>query len=137
MAVIGAPRLLIASFDAPREPEVAAWGRQVPAVLHERLSQARGLRVRLWPEPGPVGGAIPREALLTGEVDAGTEVAIGLRLLGPGRADPVYERLARFPVRSFFASRDRLADDVARALGASPPPPRAVRETGSFPALRD
>jgi tetratricopeptide (TPR) repeat protein len=129
-------RLIIAEFTAPRDPAVAVWGRQVPAILHRRLAKARGLRARLWLEPAPIASGW-HDAVLRGEVTGGVDVMLALDLRRAPDAAAVFERRIRFRSSEFFQTLDRLADDVARALGAAPPPARVLHETPSFPALRD
>lgn len=130
-----APHLIITAFDAPRDPEIAAWGRQVPVLLYERLAQSEGVRARLSLE-----GAAPskaREAVLEGTVEGGAEVWLAVRLTSGTPPRAILERIERFPSGELFARLDKLAEDVARALGAEPPPVQAARGTASFPALRD
>jgi tetratricopeptide (TPR) repeat protein len=131
-----APDLVITAFEAPRDPEVAAWGRQVPALLYERLAGVGGVRARLSLEGA---GAPPRgrDALLEGAVEGGAEVRLVVRLTSGVPPRAILEREDRFPSKDLFERLDRLAADVARALGASPPPARLSRGTASFPALRD
>jgi tetratricopeptide (TPR) repeat protein len=134
---MSAPRdLVITAFDAPRDPAVAAWGRQVPALLFERLSRAEGCRARLaldWPS---LRRSVP-QAVLHGSVEGGVQVHLRARLTAPGSIDPLLERSERFASAELFERLDRLAADVARALGAEPPTGDPVLGTASYPALRD
>lgn len=130
-----APDLVITAFEPPLQPEFAAWGRQVPVLLHERLSRAPGVRARLH-----LDGAVrvsPPQAMLSGSVAAGPDVQLFVRLLRGREAPPVLERAERFPSGEFFRRLDRLAADVATALGSEPPPRSEAFATDSLVALRD
>lgn len=130
--------LLITAFETPRDPTVAAWGRQVPVLLHERLARLQGVRARLSIDgvcpPKPLR---PGEVVLAGAVSGGEEVALTVRLRRAREDEPLLVREERFEVRDLFRRLDALAADVARALGATPPPTRPNSFATSFPALRD
>jgi tetratricopeptide (TPR) repeat protein len=140
--VIPAPEtldLLITAFEAPRDPLVEAWGRQVPVLLHERLARVEGVRARLALDP-PRGRAKlrPTDLLLEGAVSGGEEVTLAIRLLRGLDRETILERRERFRVRELFAKLDGLAADVARALGAQlPPAPAPGPKPTSFTTLRD
>jgi len=138
-AVLPPPALVIAAFEAPRDPVVEAWGRTVPALLYRRLTSLAGVKARLAIDalrpPTPRG---PADLLLEGEVAGGPQVSLRVRLvLGPERA-PVFEREARFGARELFARLEALAADVARAIGLElPPRPLGTAPTTSYMTLRD
>jgi tetratricopeptide (TPR) repeat protein len=130
--------LLITAFEAPRDPVVAAWGRQVPVLLHERIARIEGVRARLALDVARLPGRLKAtDFVLEGEVTAGEEVSLAIRLLRGLDREPLLERDERFGVRELFARLDDLAADVARALGASAPTPAPGPKPTSFTALRD
>lgn len=134
----GILEVLITAFDSPRDPIVAAWGRQVPVLLHQRLAAAPGLRPRLALEldrpPNPLR---PSEVLLEGQVRGGEQVTLSIRLSRGAGSHPILVREQTFRSRDLFARLDELAADVARALGARLPPRGANAPATSFMALRD
>ncbi|GIW72416.1 MAG: hypothetical protein KatS3mg102_1958 [Planctomycetota bacterium] len=145
MAARAATVLRVLACRAPRDPSLAAWGRRLPALVHERLRQVQGLCCRLDLEGTPRGR--PGEWLLAGRVAVVPErpspaqtprVLWQWWLVEAGAPAPVLERRLRFPPEALFASVERVAELTAQALGhAAPRPPACYPATGSFFALRD
>jgi tetratricopeptide (TPR) repeat protein len=131
---------VIAAFDAPRDPVVAAWGRQVPALLHARLTALPGVRARLAIDtPRPRAPRAPGELLLEGTVEGGEEVRLVARLVRGAEGETLLARAESFSARELFRRLEALAADVARAIGLELPPPEPARAAlaTSYTALRD